>query len=47
MKFLRDFLIERVLSDYEDSKNVGYDYDVSKSVIALEKKETIARVIDS
>ena len=47
VKFLRDFLIERVLSDYEDSNNVGYDYDVSKSVIALEKKETIARVIDS
>lgn len=47
VKFLRDFLIERVLSDYEDSNNVGYDYDVSKSVIALEKKETVARVIDS
>lgn len=47
VKFLRDFLIERVISDYEDSNNVGYDYDVSKSVIELEKKETIARVIDS
>ncbi len=47
VKFLRDFLIERVLSDYEDSNNIGYDYDVCKSVIEIEKKETVARVINS
>lgn len=47
VKFLRDFLIERVLSDYEDSNNVYYNYDVSNSVIEIEKKETVLRVVDS
>lgn len=47
VKFLRDFLIERILLDYEDSYNIGYDNDVSKNVIEMERKETITKVIDS
>ena len=40
-------MIERALSDYEDSNNVGYTYDLCQNAIAIEKKETILRIIDS
>jgi len=47
IKFLRDFLIEKALDDYEDSYNVGYVYDGCDIIISKEKKEKIMEVVDS
>lgn len=47
IKFLRDFLIEKALSEYEDSYNVGYKYDSYDVLFQKEKKQTIMEVLDT
>lgn len=47
INFIKNYLIEMSLTEYEDSNNIGYNYSSEDAVIAKDKSDMIKKVLES